>query len=491
MDLLTIRQQNPWWENKARIDEDPKLRDYDAAKIKWVPRLKKYIYLDKNVVYSIRGPRQVGKTTLIKIITRDLLEKNNPSNIMYFSCDLLKDNAALSDLLNTYYTWARNLNQERIYIFLDEISSVKEWQKSIKLFVDINGNDNMTVILTGSHTIDIKNSTERLPGRVGEKEHIPTHKVLLPMKFAEYVQMRNPELYKQVQKLRLDLAEERSRQFLELVGGNLPKSAYDLMRILPEMDAILDQYLVNGGIMIAVNEHNDNGRISAQIYDMYIRQLIGDISRVNRDEKTAKLILAAMLKRTGSAYSWNRIKDDAGIPSQPTVDQYVNLLQNMFVLNIYYKMEMDGTVKHASDKKVHILNPFIFHALYSWLVNPAQDPFQSATEFLMSSENKSKLVESVVGDHLNRAAHNLRPADTYDPSDFIFYLKTNKGYEVDFVLKMQDIFTGIEVKYQNNINPEDFRGLNRIGKGCLASKKEFGQKNGIAIIPVSLFLLYI
>src|SRR3989338_9104219 len=124
-----------------------------------------------------------------------------------------------------------------------------------------------------------------------------------------------------------------------------------------------------------------------------------------------------MLKRIGSAYSWNSVKKDAGIPTQPTVDQYASILQTMFVLNIYYKIDLTGVVKRAGNKKVYVLNPFIFHALNSWL-NPAQDPYQSSIEFLSKPENKSIFIESVIGDHLNRAAYNIRPADTFDPSDF-------------------------------------------------------------------------
>src|SRR3989344_6913911 len=230
MDLLEIRKQNPWWESKERIEIDPKLRDFEASSVKWMPRLKKYIYLDKNAVYSIRGPRQVGKTTLIKIIIKELLEKNESINIMYFACDLLKDYQALNDLLDTYHTWIRNQIKGRIFIFLDEISSVKEWQKSIKFFIDSKGNSNITLLVTGSHTLDIKNSAERMPGRVGEKEHVPTHKILLPMKFAEYVEMRNPQLYNQFKSFELHVAQKRNKQFLELMNGMIPQSAHNLLR---------------------------------------------------------------------------------------------------------------------------------------------------------------------------------------------------------------------------------------------------------------------
>lgn len=491
MDILELRKQNPWWENPNRIEEDPKIRDYEAANVKWIPRLKKYLFLDKNVVYSIRGPRQVGKTTLLKIIIRELLPKNNAFNIFYFACDLLKDNVALKDLLDIYLKWVRSQNQERIHIFLDEISSVNEWQKAIKQFIDLNGNNNLTIILTGSHTLDIKNSTERLPGRLGEKESVPTHKILLPMKFAEYVQMRDPELYKQVQEFKLDIAEERTKQFLKLINGNMPASANNLLRLAPELDSWLEEYLLTGGIMVAVNEYVKNKRIPSPIYDLYIRQIMGDMARINREEKTAKRILASILKRIGSSYSWNSIRKEADIPTQPTVDQYAGILDNMFVLNIVYKVELNGRIKRASNKKVYILNPFIFHALNSWLINPAKDPFECSKEYLFFPEEKSKLIESVVGDHLNRAAHNLRPADTFDPSDFVFYSKTNKGSEVDFVFKMGEVLAGIEVKYQNSINPEDLKGIIKLGKGCIISKTTFEQKNRVAIIPVSLFLLYI
>src|SRR3989338_7421343 len=243
--------------------------------------------------------------------------------------------------------------------------------------------------------------------------------------------------------------------------------------------------------MIAVNEYDKNKRISSQIYDLYIRQIMGDVSRINREEHTAKRILASVIRRISSTYSWNSIRKEADIPTQPTVDQYIGILHNMFVLNIVYKIELDGKIKQASDKKAYILNPFIFHALNSWLINPSKDPFECSKECLLFPEEKSKLIEAVVGDHLNRAAHNFRPTDTFDPSDFIFYAKTNKGHEIDFIFKADNIFTGIEVKYQNDINSEDFRGLSKIGKGCMVSKKEFNQKNKIAIIPVSLFLLYI
>src|SRR3989338_8905104 len=170
MDIQTLQKQNPWWENPQRIGEDIKLKELEKFDIIWSPRILKHIDFEKNAVYSIRGPRQIGKTTTIKIVIKNLLKTKNPSNILYFACDNLKDNIQLQELLETYYDWARSQNKERVYIFLDEISYVKEWQRAIKHFIDAKGSNNITMALTGSHILDLKKSTNRLPGRVGEKE---------------------------------------------------------------------------------------------------------------------------------------------------------------------------------------------------------------------------------------------------------------------------------------------------------------------------------
>lgn len=489
MDLTDIRKQNPWWEEPKRIDEDLKLRELENASVKWTPRLLKHIDLEKNAIYSLRGPRQVGKTTVVKVLIKQLLETKHSSNILYFACDNVKDNQELSKLLEEYYDWIKNQNKERVFIFLDEISSVKDWQKAIKFLVD--SKPDVTMLLTGSNVLDIKKSTERLPGRTGEKEGISSNKVLLPMKFAEYVEMRNPPLYDQVKKVDLQQSKKRNVEYKQILSGKLPQSAWDLSRLLPELDVLFEEYLITGGIMLVVNEYITTKRISSQLYDLYLKQVIGDITRVGREEKTAKQILASILKRMSTPSSWNGIRTENDIASSPTVEQYAYILRDTFVISIFYLMDLDGSQKTASNKKIYIQNPFIFHALHNWLFENTRDPFLTTKEFLEISENKSKLVESIIANHLCRVAYGLRPSDIFDPSDNVYYAKTKKGIEIDFLLKTDNGFHGIEVKYQNTINGEDFIGLRKMRKGCMITKNKIEQKESYALIPVSLFLLYI
>ncbi len=492
MDIKELSLQNPWWAKKEAINDDPKLKEFFNAPIKWKSRLIKYIHLDKDVVYSVRGPRQVGKTTLVKILIKELLEKGaNPINIFYYACDLVRTPVILYDILESYYNWSRSLSSGRINIFLDEMSSVKEWQSALKRFIDQHGNANITFYLTSSHSIDIERSIERLPGRIGEKEAIQTHKVLLPMKFAEYVELRSPQLYEKVKALKLDDNAVRSKEFMALAEGKESASLKHLLPLAGDMDTILDEYLMTGGIMFVVNSFVSTKYIPQTMYELYVRQLMGDVSRIGRDEMTAKQIIASLVKRAGSRTSWLNIAKENGIPSPVTVPQYAHILKSMFLINIFHKIDESLMPKEASDKKIHISNPFMFHALRSWALNPAGDSFSASVEFLASAENKSKLAEGVVGNHLARAAFNLKPSDIYDVSGSIFYWMAKKGHELDFVLKHEGKAYGFDVCYQNSISSGDYIALRKFGKGCMISKSTFAASGRVITVPLSLFLLYV
>jgi predicted AAA+ superfamily ATPase len=82
-DLL---EYNQWWKNEDAINDDPQIQKWDESILKWNPRLRQTFQPD-DFIYSLRGPRQVGKTTLIKLEIRDLLLKHKiPKwNVMYYS----------------------------------------------------------------------------------------------------------------------------------------------------------------------------------------------------------------------------------------------------------------------------------------------------------------------------------------------------------------------------------------------------------------------
>src|SRR3972149_7067033 len=175
-----ILNQNIWWQDKRLISHDPKIREMNAQKFKWRPRVLEEFELDRFVVYTLRGPRQVGKTTALKILINDLLKKERvlKEQVMYYSCDNIDDYKELIELLETYLDYIKklNLHKKRLYIFLDEVTSVRNWQKGIKYLVDAGKLSQAGIVLTGSNAADLRKGMERLPGRRG-KTGGPEHEI--------------------------------------------------------------------------------------------------------------------------------------------------------------------------------------------------------------------------------------------------------------------------------------------------------------------------
>jgi len=492
----TIPMQNPWWRDPSEIENDDKIKEFEAATIQWKPRIKYYIKFDKDKIYTLRGPRQVGKTTLIKLLIKDLLteatEVKDAKSIFYYTCDIIANEKELTEVINEYLDWSGAFQLGRKYLFLDEISSVKNWEKGLKYLVDTGTLRNTSVILTGSHAIDIKHSIERLPGRRGEGNET-LNKILLPMKFAEFAETVNPAIKKLFEENHLFQTEKRQNIISGLFDNEIDPVLNLLQIYQDELDRLFEQYLITGGVPRAINDFFSKNSIDNSIYELYIRSLIGDLARWQFQEPYIKQILRSIAGKLTTNVSWQSIVKDTDIGSHNTVSRYTGSLVNSFVLNILYSVDI--VKKNAcfkKEKKIYFQDPFIFHSLRSW-VSGRTDYFNSTQSYLDNPEDKSKLVESVVENHLIRLMYNTFPSDVFAPHERIFYWKkSGGGKEVDFVLRSkEDELLPIELKFQNKIQKSDYKGLVTFHgrKGILLSKKRFDVTGNYATIPVSLFLL--
>ena len=130
VDLLIF---NPWWESPERIESDRSIVEYQEPKLRWQPKIRQQFKLTQDVVYTLRGPRQVRKTTLIKMIARELLRDGvAPQAIFYYSCDLISRAEELFEVVRQYQQFSEPLKFKRRYVLIDEISLVSNWQNAIK-----------------------------------------------------------------------------------------------------------------------------------------------------------------------------------------------------------------------------------------------------------------------------------------------------------------------------------------------------------------------
>jgi predicted AAA+ superfamily ATPase len=69
-----IYSQNPWWEWENWETRDRDLRKYNESRVKWRPSWIDKVSLEPSSMNIVMGPRQVGKTTGVKLLISELLK---------------------------------------------------------------------------------------------------------------------------------------------------------------------------------------------------------------------------------------------------------------------------------------------------------------------------------------------------------------------------------------------------------------------------------
>lgn len=496
MSIGELAYWNEWWKTREFPQEDANAHDWSLSAFKWEPRLDKTIE-DEEVIYVLRGPRRVGKTTLLKLRIKKLLEKGIPSeNIFYFPCDAIETPKQLMIVIDNYLNRQRKQGQWA-YLFIDEVSMLIEWQKAVKLLIDAGRFRDCTVILTGSHSIDLRKGSESLSGRRGKIERLKygtPDKILLPAKFSEYIETLEPKLSHEIRELWLLSLKNRKAMFLQLAHGMIPLELERLALFTKELELLLDQYMVTGGIAQATHQYVASQKIAEGTYSQYVSQMVRDVCRWKHDENYARQMLRRIFEVLSSHISWNELKKGTDIRDSKTAESYVNILKDSFVITYYYQLNIEkASPDYVSTKKIYFQDPFIFHACRGWVYG--KRAFNLSQKFMSSSEKKSKLAECLVANHLSRFMFNLYPSSLYDPSNYVFYWK-NKKKELDFTIQLGEKFLPIEVKYSDNIQKADAKGIYDFMKtgcshdfGIITSRNQLEKKKRYAIIPLSILLL--
>src|SRR5665648_76990 len=175
----------------------------------------------------------------------------------------------------------------------------------------------------------------------------------------------------------------------------------DLLRIhQADLDRLLEQYLITGGIPKSINEFYTQNSINNSTYEIYIRSLLGDLAKWQVQEASTKKILRSVVNKLTTTISWQSIVKDSDLGSHNTVAKYIENLENSFVLDTLYQLDLaKKTIDSKKGKKVYFQDPFIFHSLRAW-VSGQTDYFNSTLSYLEKPENKGNLIESIVANHL-------------------------------------------------------------------------------------------
>lgn len=494
--LSALIGQNPWWKDPLQINEDQEIVKWNNT-MRYEPKLLGAVRYDfspnNTVVYSLRGPRQVGKTTLVKLrIKRFLNDGVPPLSILYYAMDQAGGPQDMVDLVDGYARYTRRLvGRSRRYIFLDEISAVQNWQTGIKWLVDVGRLKNATVMVIGSHTLDVKNAAELLPGRRGEVSG-GHRKTLRPMSFLEYVSVLDPGLGNSVIDC-IPTRDARASTVRNLARGKIDERMSRLVLYYDDLNALLGEYMVTGGIPKIVDWYAQNNTLSEPDYAAYLDTLTGEWHKMRKNTVLLRRFGRGLVSSMGSSTSWSRLAKTSGLGGPDTASDYTDTLERFFMLATVYGFDEEGGHPLLNaEKKIYVSDPYFFHMLRKWTAEPAVQ--ESSIEFLDRAENRGRMLECVVANHLIRLASEMAAKkSTFDHRDHVFHWAGKKRRKVDFVFN-----AGRGMKMAIDVKPDNpgkgvaaVRALARAtgAGGVVLSEGSLDEMDGHLAVPASAFLV--
>ncbi|MGQ9574433.1 MAG: ATP-binding protein [Thermoguttaceae bacterium] len=160
---------NPWWRGMP-APEPPRFRRWAFGEA-W-----RRLHSGLTPAVAVRGPRQVGKTTIQQQIIEQLLliKRVGPERILRVQFDDIPQMGALRQPILSLVRWYEEkvLRQpingmarkgQSVYLLFDEVQNLKSWAAEIKSLVD---HATARVLITGSSSLRMERGKDSLAGRV-------------------------------------------------------------------------------------------------------------------------------------------------------------------------------------------------------------------------------------------------------------------------------------------------------------------------------------
>ncbi len=275
-----LYQYNPWWEG-----------DYDTQGIIERPKYQDLLRqgAENRKILLITGLRRVGKTTLMKLFIKELINKKTPpESIFYISLDdYLIVNKDIFRILDEYRRIKKIRYKDKIYLFLDEIASLENYHQQLKNLYD---RYNCLVVASSSSSSILKDKKALLTGRSSIIE-------INPLDFNEYKRFKSIEI------------KERDNQL---------------------NDSYFRDYIKEGGLPENVlNPHRE-----------YLMGLVDDIIHKDitayyglKNHKTVREFFHLLMERSGKQISINKIANILKI-SPDTAKRYLHYFEETFLIHL-------------------------------------------------------------------------------------------------------------------------------------------------------------
>ncbi|MFW5872313.1 MAG: ATP-binding protein [bacterium] len=345
------------------------------------------------------GPRQVGKTTILKQLQQEL-------GGIYLDLDILEN----AEKFETYkkaieFLQLEGLKNEKFYLFLDEFQKYENITKVLKNIYD--NHTNIKIFATGSSSIQIKGKIqESLAGR--KFLHF-----LYPLDFEEFYEFKGKDLAKL----------KRIRE----LKSTTPK---------PEFQSLLTEFILYGGYPEVVLS-KDKQKILGSIFDSYIKKDLVDYLKPDELIGIKKLI-QYLAVNNGNKLNLKDISQSLSI-QRYRLEQYLEILEETFIVQ---RITPFFTNKNKEITKAY-KEYFMDNGIRNYFLNNFNP--------LELRNDAGFLFESFVAEEILKNSE-------YDLNFWQDKLK----HEVDFIIDKVHEQIALEAKFKTNLKSGDYRNLNKL-----------------------------
>lgn len=358
----------------------------------------------KGKAIIVVGPRQVGKTTLMKHLQKEFLEHET----LFLNCDEPDTDLLLSKVTSTEL---KHLIGRKKIVFIDEAQRIENIGITLKLIID-NIND-VQLVVSGSSSLDIRNKiNDPLTGRKFRYK-------LYPFSTAELINSTS-------------LIEEKQQ---------------------------IEQRLLYGMYPDIVNNPSEARRLLMELSSSYLYKDILIYKDIRHPEALTELLTALALQ-LGNELSYNELANTIGISCE-TVEKYIDLLEKVFIIfkQISFSRNLRNEIKKS--RKVYFYDNGIRNAIIQNFqpLELRNDVGQLWENFCVSERKKRNEYNEIYVNTYFWRTHAQQEIDYIEERDgqlFVFELKWNEKKQVKIPNSFANAYPNHTFSVVNKSNYLDF-----------------------------------
>ncbi len=312
MESILLEDNRHWVDNKC----------YDSFTHRDI--LKKAMkFLDTKEILAIIGARRVGKSTLLKLMIKELLRTHEAKNIFFINLEKpffiphKEDASYLENIFEQYVKLANPNTKQKIYFFLDEVQIFKDWEVFIKSKYE---NSNIKFVITGSNSsLLTSNYATLLTGRVIKLR-------IFPFSFKEVLRYKN-----------INISSK-----LSIVQNKI------------EIKRAFDEYLKWGGYFSVIS--NKNEEVKKEILKNIAEDIIlKDIApRYNiKNSQQLRDMFYYLVTNASNSLNYLSLSKKINIDAK-SIKEYIKYFEDNFLITLVSKYHHKATEQIKSAKKIYL-----------------------------------------------------------------------------------------------------------------------------------------